>query len=210
MTWTNRVVWQEGMFLRAQHFQQQDRWLEQLVRGARRGVAPASLGRDRDGDRPRPARHRPLRAGIGYRRVRGRHAVRDPRARPTIRRRSTCRTARATRVVYLAAADPPGGRGRGRPTATAARAATRCATSRPTTRIPARRSPRRCRSAGCACATCWRPRSAPAIMCIGLARDRRGHRRPARHARRTMDPAGACLLRRAAAVRPDRRVRPAC
>lgn len=34
MTWTNRVVWQEGMFLRAQHFQQQDRWLEQALRGA--------------------------------------------------------------------------------------------------------------------------------------------------------------------------------
>jgi type VI secretion system protein ImpJ len=33
MTWTNRVVWEEGMFLRAQHFQQQDRWLESLVRG---------------------------------------------------------------------------------------------------------------------------------------------------------------------------------
>ena len=27
MSWTNRVVWQEGMFLRTQHFQQQDRWL---------------------------------------------------------------------------------------------------------------------------------------------------------------------------------------
>lgn len=27
MSWTNRVVWQEGMFLRAQHFQQQDRWI---------------------------------------------------------------------------------------------------------------------------------------------------------------------------------------
>ena len=32
MTWTNRVVWQEGMFLRSQHFQQQDRHLEHLVR----------------------------------------------------------------------------------------------------------------------------------------------------------------------------------
>jgi type VI secretion system protein ImpJ len=32
MTWTNRVVWQEGMFLRAQHFQQQDRWLEGALR----------------------------------------------------------------------------------------------------------------------------------------------------------------------------------
>lgn len=26
MSWASRVVWQEGMFLRAQHFQQQDRW----------------------------------------------------------------------------------------------------------------------------------------------------------------------------------------
>ncbi|AQS86738.1 hypothetical protein AA101099_0092 [Neoasaia chiangmaiensis NBRC 101099] len=26
MSWGSRVVWQEGMFLRAQHFQQQDRW----------------------------------------------------------------------------------------------------------------------------------------------------------------------------------------
>ncbi|MDA8050418.1 MAG: type VI secretion system baseplate subunit TssK [Rhodospirillales bacterium] len=33
MTWTNRVVWEEGMFLRAQHFQQQDRWLEAVLRG---------------------------------------------------------------------------------------------------------------------------------------------------------------------------------
>jgi type VI secretion system protein ImpJ len=32
MTWTNRVVWHEGMFLRAQHFQQQDRWLEMMIR----------------------------------------------------------------------------------------------------------------------------------------------------------------------------------
>ena len=34
MSWTNRVVWQEGMFLRAQHFQQQDRWTG--AAGARR------------------------------------------------------------------------------------------------------------------------------------------------------------------------------
>ncbi|MCO8144964.1 type VI secretion system baseplate subunit TssK [Rhodovulum tesquicola] len=30
----NRVVWSEGLFLRTQHFQQQDRWTEALVRGA--------------------------------------------------------------------------------------------------------------------------------------------------------------------------------
>ena len=40
MTWTNRVVWQEGMFLRAQHFQQQDRWLEMLVRGRTAAMRP--------------------------------------------------------------------------------------------------------------------------------------------------------------------------
>ncbi len=32
MSWTNRVAWQEGMFLRAQHFQQQDRWAETQLR----------------------------------------------------------------------------------------------------------------------------------------------------------------------------------
>lgn len=32
MSWTNRVVWKEGMFLRVQHFQQQDRWLESVAR----------------------------------------------------------------------------------------------------------------------------------------------------------------------------------
>lgn len=31
MSWTNRVFWQEGMFLRAQHFQQQDRWAARML-----------------------------------------------------------------------------------------------------------------------------------------------------------------------------------
>jgi type VI secretion system protein ImpJ len=44
MTWTNRVVWQEGMFLRAQHFQQQDRWLEMLVRGRTAALRPHPWG----------------------------------------------------------------------------------------------------------------------------------------------------------------------
>src|SRR5260221_5476145 len=54
MTWTNRVVWQEGMFLRAQHFQQQDRWLETLVRARSAelrshpwGVTQLAIDRDR-------------------------------------------------------------------------------------------------------------------------------------------------------------------
>lgn len=44
MTWTNRVVWEEGMFLRAQHFQQQDRWLEFLVRGRAATLRPHPWG----------------------------------------------------------------------------------------------------------------------------------------------------------------------
>ena len=44
MTWTNRIVWQEGMFLRAQHFQQQDRWLEQLVRERTAALRPHGWG----------------------------------------------------------------------------------------------------------------------------------------------------------------------
>jgi type VI secretion system protein ImpJ len=32
MSWHNKVIWSEGMFLRPQHFQQQDRWADQLLR----------------------------------------------------------------------------------------------------------------------------------------------------------------------------------
>ncbi len=44
MSWTNRVVWAEGMFLRSQHFQQQDRWLEAFVRGRAAALRPHSWG----------------------------------------------------------------------------------------------------------------------------------------------------------------------
>ncbi len=44
MSWTNRVVWQEGMFLRSQHFQQQDRWLESFVRGRVAALRPHPWG----------------------------------------------------------------------------------------------------------------------------------------------------------------------
>jgi type VI secretion system protein ImpJ len=40
MSWTNQVIWQEGMFLRAQHFQQQARWTEALVRARTRAFGP--------------------------------------------------------------------------------------------------------------------------------------------------------------------------
>jgi type VI secretion system protein ImpJ len=44
MTWTNRVVWQEGMFLRAQHFQQQDRYFESLLRARTAALRPHPWG----------------------------------------------------------------------------------------------------------------------------------------------------------------------
>jgi len=44
LSWTNRVLWQEGMFLRSQHFQQQDRWLEALLRGRVAALRPHPWG----------------------------------------------------------------------------------------------------------------------------------------------------------------------
>lgn len=44
MTWTDRVVWQEGMFLRAQHFQQQDRWLSAILHGSTSALRPHPWG----------------------------------------------------------------------------------------------------------------------------------------------------------------------
>jgi type VI secretion system protein ImpJ len=53
MGWQDKVVWQEGMFLRAQHFQQQDRHLEHLLQARAAplrphpwGVTDLSLDRD--------------------------------------------------------------------------------------------------------------------------------------------------------------------
>jgi type VI secretion system protein ImpJ len=44
MSWRNRVIWSEGLFLRPQHFQQQVRYLEQFVEGRSRGLRPYSWG----------------------------------------------------------------------------------------------------------------------------------------------------------------------
>jgi type VI secretion system protein ImpJ len=40
MSWTNPVIWHEGMFLRAQHFQQHGRWTEALVRARTAALGP--------------------------------------------------------------------------------------------------------------------------------------------------------------------------
>lgn len=40
----NKVLWSEGMFLRTQHFQQHDRYLERLIRSTLGATAPFSFG----------------------------------------------------------------------------------------------------------------------------------------------------------------------
>jgi len=40
MSWTSRVIWHEGMFLRAQHFQQQDRWAEHALKARVAALGP--------------------------------------------------------------------------------------------------------------------------------------------------------------------------
>ncbi len=44
MTWTNKVIWTEGMFLQPQHFQQHDRHLEQQLRDRLQAVAAYGWG----------------------------------------------------------------------------------------------------------------------------------------------------------------------
>jgi len=44
MSWNNRVIWSEGLFLRPQHFQQHDRWLESLVDARSGALAPYPWG----------------------------------------------------------------------------------------------------------------------------------------------------------------------
>jgi type VI secretion system protein ImpJ len=43
-SWHNRVAWQEGMFLRAQHFQQQDRWTAAQLRASTAVLRPFPWG----------------------------------------------------------------------------------------------------------------------------------------------------------------------
>ena len=44
MSWKNRVLWTEGLFLQPHHFQQQDRYLEFLVEAKSRQLAPYPWG----------------------------------------------------------------------------------------------------------------------------------------------------------------------
>jgi type VI secretion system protein ImpJ len=44
MSWNNKVVWSEGLFLRPQHFQQSDRYFEKLVRSRVDALRPYAWG----------------------------------------------------------------------------------------------------------------------------------------------------------------------
>jgi type VI secretion system protein ImpJ len=44
MSWNNKVIWSEGLFLRPQHFQQSDRYYEKLIRSRVAALRPYSWG----------------------------------------------------------------------------------------------------------------------------------------------------------------------
>lgn len=44
MGWENKVVWGEGLFLQPQHLQQQERYVERLIRTSTGGLAPFAYG----------------------------------------------------------------------------------------------------------------------------------------------------------------------
>ena len=44
MSWENKVVWQEGLFLQPHHFQQHDRYVEALIAGVTSAVSPYVWG----------------------------------------------------------------------------------------------------------------------------------------------------------------------
>ena len=44
MSWDNKVVWSEGLFLQPQHFQQQDRYFDRLVRASTMALRPFAWG----------------------------------------------------------------------------------------------------------------------------------------------------------------------
>jgi type VI secretion system protein ImpJ len=44
VSWQKRIAWQEGMFLRAQHFQQQDRWILSQLRASTASLCPFPWG----------------------------------------------------------------------------------------------------------------------------------------------------------------------
>ena len=48
MTISNKVVWSEGLFLRPQHFQQQDRYFERYIDGRCEAIGATREHHDRE------------------------------------------------------------------------------------------------------------------------------------------------------------------
>jgi type VI secretion system protein ImpJ len=44
MSWDNKVLWTEGLFLQPQHFQQSDRYVESLINGLARRIPTYAWG----------------------------------------------------------------------------------------------------------------------------------------------------------------------
>jgi type VI secretion system protein ImpJ len=44
MTWDNKVIWSEGLFLQPQHLQQQERYLERMIRASTAAMTPFGYG----------------------------------------------------------------------------------------------------------------------------------------------------------------------
>ena len=139
------------------------------MRGAHRGAAPASLGPDRDARSTAtcsaPATSRwPAAAGV-FEDGTPFALPGETDHPPPLDLPESARNA----VVYLAAADAPGrARSRSPTNGTEGRYAQRGFEAYDT--HSGSPQPAECRSAGCGCATCSRPKTAPAITCIGLAR----------------------------------------
>ena len=184
MSWTNRVVWQEGMFLRTQHFQQQDRWLEMLVRGRTAALRPHPWGLTEcaiDRDLLGTGRFALASAAGVFEDGTPFSLPGETDHPPPLDLPDSARN-----VAGLSgAADPPGGRGRGRATAAQRRPLRACATSRRTTPIRLRRSRRELQVGRLRLRYLLETEERAGYHCIGLARDHRGGRRRRVSARRT-------------------------
>ena len=147
MSDANRVLWSEGLFLRPQHFQQQDRHTEALVRGALQAGQLHAWGFARAHARRGPARRRPRGGDRGPRHPARRHALRHPRGHgPARAGRHRPRHARRRRAAGAAAGDARRRELRPRPRRPPPAPATAAGSSGCATRCRAAASPRRSRS----------------------------------------------------------------
>ncbi len=110
MSDANRVLWSEGLFLRTQHFQQQDRFFEAMARGTLQAGRLHTFGFRSLALEPGAARGRPGGDPVGARHLPGRHA-RSPSPRRWTRRAPLAITADAADGAVLLALplEPPGG-----------------------------------------------------------------------------------------------------